>query len=227
MGHPCCWRFGRIGRGWATRPPAVVADWDVGHAPRPAPVTLLSMRKKLFLLVVLVSTFTLRAQSPATLAANEGIWEGYDGEWRYVSRLLIAEAEAIPADKYGWRPAPGVRSVSEVLMHIAQANFYLLSVTGPKMPHELERNDVEKTITSKPDVVHWLRRSLEAVKTARVQLKPGDLQRNVVIEDETVAVDGMYLRILCHDNEHTGQLIAYGRVIGVVPPWSAGVVLPK
>jgi uncharacterized damage-inducible protein DinB len=118
-------------------------------------------------------------------AANEGIWEGYDGEWRYVSRLLISMAEAIPADKYSWRPAPGVRSVSEVLMHITQANFYLLSVTGPKMPHELERNDVEKTIVSKPEVVAYLRRSLEAVKTARAQLKPGDLQRKVEIAGET------------------------------------------
>ncbi len=170
---------------------------------------------------------TLHAQSPATLAANEGIWEGYDGEWRYVSRLLVSLADAIPAEKYGWRPAPGVRSVSEVLMHLAQSNYGLLSVTGPKMPHELEREDVEKTITSKPEVVAYLRRSLEAVKTARAQLKPGDLRRKVKLYGETVEVDGMYLRIICHDNEHMGQLIAYARVIGVVPPWSAGVVLPK
>ncbi len=144
-----------------------------------------------------------------------------------MSRLLVSLADAIPAEKYGWRPAPGVRSVSEVLMHLAQSNYGLLSVTGPKMPHALEREDVEKTITSKPEVVAYLRRSLEAVKTARAQLKPGDLQRKVKLYGETVEVDGMYLRIICHNNEHMGQLIAYARVIGVVPPWSAGVVLPK
>jgi len=161
------------------------------------------------------------------LAANEGIWEGYDGEWRYVSRLLVSMAEAIPAEKYGWRPEPGVRSVSEVLMHLAQSNYYLLSVTGPKMPHDLERADAEQAIVSKPEVVAYLRRSLDAVRTARAQLKPGDLQRKVKIEGETVNVDGMYLRIVCHDNEHMGQLIAYARMNGIVPPWSAGVVLPK
>lgn len=117
--------------------------------------------------------------------------------------------------------------MSEVLIHLAQSNFYLLSPTGPKTPHELERNDAEKAIVSKPEVVAWLRRSLEAVKTAHAPLKPGDLQRQVQVEGETVTVDGLYLRILCHENEHMGQLIAYGRVIGVVPPWSAGVVLPK
>ena len=62
----------------------------------------------------------------------EGVWQGYDGEWVHVSKQLVALAEAIPADKYSWRIGPGVRSTSEVFMHIAMANFYLLSVTGPK-----------------------------------------------------------------------------------------------
>jgi uncharacterized damage-inducible protein DinB len=185
------------------------------------------MLKRLLFVALLLCAYTLRAQSPAETAANEGIWEGYDGEWRYASRLLVSIAEAIPADKYGWRPEPGVRSVSEVLMHIAQSNYYLLSVTGPKMPPELASNDVEKRIVSKPEVVSYLRRSLEAVKMARAQLKPGDLQRKVKIYGKTVSVDGMYLRIVCHDNEHMGQLIAYARMNGIVPPWSAGVVLPK
>ena len=160
------------------------------------------MLRRLLFVALLSCAYTLRAQSPADAAANEGIWQGYDGEWRYVSRLLISIAEAIPADKYGWRPSPGVRSVSKVLMHIAQSNYYLLSVTGPKMPPELGSNDVEKKIVSKPEVVSYLRRSLEAVKTARAALKPGDLQRKVKIYGETVDVDGMYLRIICHDNEH-------------------------
>jgi uncharacterized damage-inducible protein DinB len=185
------------------------------------------MLKRLVFVVLLVGTYSVHAQSPADLAANEGIWQGYDGEWRYVSRLLVSLAEAIPADKYGWRPAPGVRSTSELIMHIAQSNYYLLSVTGPKMPPELASNDVEKRIVSKPEVVSYLRRSLAAVKTARAQLKPGDLHRKVKIVGETADVDGMYLRIICHDNEHLGQLIAYARMNGVVPPWSAGAVLPK
>ena len=185
------------------------------------------MIRRLLCLSLVLAASILHAQPAAMQAANEGIWEGYDGEWRYVSRLLLSTADAIPAEKYSWRPAPGVRSVSEVLMHIAQANFYLLSVTGPKMPHELERDDVEKTIVSKPEVTAWLRRSLDAVKTARARLKPGDLERRVKIEGKPANVDGMYLRIICHDNEHLGQLIAYARVNGIVPPWSAGVVLPK
>ena len=151
--------------------------------------------------------------------APEGIWEGYDGEWKHVSSQLIALAEATPEEKFAWRPAAGVRSTSEVYMHIALANFYLLSVTGPKMPADL-KEEMEKTVTSKAEVIRWLKRSLEAVKTAHAGVKPADLKRKVKISDREATVDGMYLRIIIHDNEHMGQLIAYARMSGVVPPWS-------
>jgi hypothetical protein len=91
------------------------------------------MKKALLLLLLfsIVSARPLLAQK-----APEGIWQGYDGEWLHVSQQLIALAEATPAEKFSWRPAPGVRSTSEIYMHIAEANFYLLSVTGPKMPDD-------------------------------------------------------------------------------------------
>jgi uncharacterized damage-inducible protein DinB len=151
-------------------------------------------------------------------AQYEGIWEGYDGELTHVTKQLIELAEATPADKFAWRPAPGVRSMSEVYMHIAIANFYLLSATGlkePDLPDELE-----KKVTSKAEVIDWLKRSLAAVKTARAQLKPGDLERKVKIGGKVVPADGVYLRIIIHNNEHMGQLIAYARMNGIVPPWS-------
>lgn len=171
---------------------------------------------KAFLLFIALSATALHAQA----SQMEGLWEGYDGEWGHVSRQLIELAEATPPEKFAWRPAPGVRSTSEVYMHIAIANFWLLSITGPKMPVDLNSDDLEKTVTAKADVIRWLKRSLDAVKTARAQLKTGDLQRKVKIEGKEATVDGMYLRIIIHDNEHMGQLVAYARMNGIVPPWS-------
>lgn len=163
--------------------------------------------------------FLLTASACFAQKYPEGIWQGYDGEWLHVSQQLIALAEATPADKFAWRPAAGVRSTSEVYMHIVMANFYLLSVTGPKMPADL-REDAAKTVTSKADVIAWLKRSLEAVKEAHLAEKPPDLQRKVHVGDRDATVDGVYLRILVHANEHMGQLVAYARMTGVVPPWS-------
>lgn len=174
------------------------------------------MKKSLILasFLCLVILPKLAAQDPL-----DGLWQGYDGEWRHVSNQLIALAEATPAEKFAWRPAPGVRSTSEVYMHIVMANFYLLSVTGPKMPADL-KEDAEKTVTSKPEVVAWLKRSLEAVKQAHLAATPADMAKRVKIDGRNATVDGIYLRIIIHDNEHMGQLIAYARMTGVVPPWS-------
>src|SRR6201996_5104704 len=136
--------------------------------------------------LLLAGAAGLRAQT-----YPEGIWEGYDGEWTHVSSQLIALAEATPAEKFAWRPAPGVRSTSEVYMHIVTANFYLLSVTGPKMPPELNDNS-EKTITSKAEVIRWLRRSLQAVKQAHQAETATDLARKVKVQGRDSTVDNMY-----------------------------------
>jgi uncharacterized damage-inducible protein DinB len=179
------------------------------------------MRKTVFLLVVAsLATLTVHPAGAQNQKLPEGIWQGYDGEWLHVSQQLIALAEATPEDKFTWRPAPGVRSTSEVYMHIAEANFYLLSVTGPKMPEDLKEG-MDKSVTKKAEVIGWLKRSLEAVKQAHLAVKPADLQRKVHIADRDATVDGMYLRIIVHANEHMGQLVAYARMTGVVPPWSS------
>ena len=166
------------------------------------------------LALCVLSTPGLFAQDPL-----DGLWQGYDGEWRHVSQQLIALAEATPADKFAWRPASGVRSTSEVYMHIVTANFWLLSVTGPKMPADLKEG-MEKSVTTKADVINWLKRSLEAVKQAHLAETPQHLALNVEVAGRHATVDGMYLRIIVHANEHMGQLVAYARMTGVVPPWS-------
>lgn len=180
------------------------------------------MVRKTILLAMLLCMFGVLlcgAGSALAQKAPEGLWQGYDGEWLHVSQQLVALAEATPQDKFTWRPAPGVRSTSEVYMHIVMANFYLLAYTGPKLPADLKEG-MEKSVTSKAEVIVWLKRSLDAVKEAHLTETPKDLQRKVHIQDRDATVDGMYLRILVHANEHMGQLVAYARMTGVVPPWS-------
>ena len=123
------------------------------------------MRKLLLLLVCLIS--------PAIAQTiPEGIGQGYDGELKHVTSQLLALAEATPTDKFAWRPSPGVRSTSEVYMHIAIANFYFLSVVGKQtMPTEIKPG-FEKSVTAKADVISWLKRSLDAARDARARETP-------------------------------------------------------
>jgi len=167
----------------------------------------------------LLITLALCAGAVCAQDRYEGLWQGYDGEWLHVGKELVSLAEAIPAEKYSWRPAPGVRSVSEVLMHIAISNYGLLAPTGPKVPSEL-KFEMEKTLTSKTEIIGWLKRSLEAVAAAHQHVAAADFARKVKINGRDSTVDGMYLRIIVHDNEHLGQLVAYARMNGIVPPWS-------
>lgn len=172
------------------------------------------MKTKLAVLVLFFA-FTI----PSFAQLPDGVFEGYAGEWRHVSDQLLALAEAIPADKYTWRPAPGVRSTSEVFMHIAGANYWMLDHAGIKLPEDAKLSEF-KNVTKKEEVIKWLKRSFDAVKQAHEAASPQELARRVQVEEREVTVDGIYLRLIVHNNEHMGQLVAYARMNGVVPPWS-------
>src|SRR5438093_10142858 len=63
------------------------------------------MKKALFITILAVTAF--HAQLTFAQDPLDGLWQGYDGEWKHVSQQLVALAEATPADKFAWRPAPG------------------------------------------------------------------------------------------------------------------------
>ncbi|HKU28480.1 MAG TPA: hypothetical protein VJQ54_23630, partial [Candidatus Sulfotelmatobacter sp.] len=78
----------------------------------------------------------------------------------------------------------------------------------------------EKSVTAKAEVISWLKRSLEAAQAARATETPKDLARKVEFLKQDTTADAVYLRLIIHCNEHMGQLVAYARMTGVVPPWS-------
>src|ERR1051326_5247738 len=59
-----------------------------------------------------------------------GLGQGWMGEFNHAARQTVELANATPAEKFSWRPAAGVRSVSEVYMHIAIGNYFLLGQGG-------------------------------------------------------------------------------------------------
>jgi hypothetical protein len=169
----------------------------------------------LSLLVCLVSGALVqraRAQAPE-------LGQGYAPELALTSRQLLQLAEATPAAKFGWRPAAGVRSISEVYMHLTLGNYFLLGQAGVKTGFDMASlgKDPEKAVTEKAEVIRLLRGSLDAVASA---YKSADRQKPVKFFNRDAVADGVFLRILLHNNEHMGQSIAYARMNGVTPPWS-------
>jgi len=135
-----------------------------------------------------------------------------------VSKLLQL-AEAIPQDKYGWRPSAGVRSISQVLMHVSGGNYYVLSFAGVKAPTDLPA-DAENTVADKAQVIALLRRSADHVRAALHALSDADLDKAATMFGQATTYRNVYFTTATHAHEHLGQLIAYARANAIVPPWS-------
>jgi uncharacterized damage-inducible protein DinB len=138
----------------------------------------------------------------------------------------MKEAEAFPADKYGWRPAPGVRSVSEVLMHIASEHYVYLPESIGGKPADLKMGsgmDVYTNLEKVADKAEVVRHLKAAFAYQRSALEKADAVLNTGKArsfGEVVSVSSLFTIMVSDQHEHLGQLIAYARMNGVVPPWS-------
>ena len=164
-----------------------------------------------------LTAFVLLA--PISPAQDSDLGQGWMSEFNLSSRQLIALAEAIPAEKFSWRPGPGVRSTSEVFMHIAVGNYWLLNHAGARIPDSTPqiKPELETKTTAKPDVIRWLKNSFDAVRQA---YPATNRAKTVKFFGKDTTSESVFLRILVHNHEHMGQSIAYARMMGVVPPWS-------
>ena len=127
-------------------------------------------------------------------------------------------AAAVPEKKYGWRPASGVRSVSEVYMHIAGGNYFLATFVGQKPPADIPQ-DLEK-ITDKTAVLAALKKSFDHIRRVIASESDADLEKSVNMFGKPATHRYVFTTMLNHLHEHLGQSIAYARTNGVVPPWS-------
>jgi uncharacterized damage-inducible protein DinB len=175
--------------------------------------------RSLVLLLVLPTLAYAKAQ-PAQSKAAPAKPQGFRGEFLTnlddVQQKILELAESVPAEKYAWRPAPGVRSISEVYMHTAGGNYFLASFLGLDAPKN--NGDIEKTITKKADVIAELRRSFDHLRKAANS--SSDFEKPVKMFGQQTTHRGVLVTALNHLHEHLGQSVAYARMNGVVPPWS-------
>ncbi len=134
-------------------------------------------------------------------------------------KKLISLAEAVPAEKYSWRPEEGVRSVSEVYMHVAGGNYLLPSFAGVTPPPGISR-DMEKTVTDKDKVIEALKQSFVHLHQAVDKTSDADFDKKVKFFGDEASVRYVFLVAASHCHEHLGQSIAYARTNGITPPWS-------
>jgi len=149
---------------------------------------------------------------------------GYRSE--VLSEVIVQEdkfarlAEAIPAEKYTWRPAPDVRSFAEVFLHVAAANYNLYKLVGTPPPTGFDVKGFEKSTTDKAKVIATLKDSFAHARKAITAMPDADLEKSMEWFGGKNTERGILLFIVRHAAEHLGQSIAYARFVGITPPWT-------
>ena len=129
-------------------------------------------------------------------------------------------AEAIPAEKYSWRPSPDARSFAEVFLHVSAANYNLYKLVGTPPPAGLDIKELEKSTTDKTKVVSTLKESFAHAKKAITAMSDADLEKSMDWFGGKNTQRGILLFIVRHAAEHLGQSIAYARFVNITPPWT-------
>ncbi|WP_149277364.1 DinB family protein [Pareuzebyella sediminis] len=141
------------------------------------------------------------------------------GMLTYNQGQVVSLAEAFTPEQYNWRPAEGVRSTGESLLHIAGANYYLASKMGFPPPEDVDMMNIEK-IQGKENILAALKKSNEFVLDKIGKVESGKFGEEVDFGFGKFNRLSGLLIFLEHNGEHKGQLIAYARSNGVTPPWS-------
>ncbi|WKW11459.1 DinB family protein [Pseudogemmatithrix spongiicola] len=181
--------------------------------------------------IVLVLAVAALAASPATgrqLHAQQGFMATMHRDLNDTQKKLVDLANAIPESAYGWRPAPGVRSIGEVLQHIAADNYILPVYMGTPAPaatgitadygtavaYETRRG------MTKAQIVADLEASFAHLHRAVNVNTDANITENINwFGTQATRLQGM-TGTVGHLHEHLGQLIAYARSNNVKPPWS-------
>lgn len=137
-------------------------------------------------------------------------------------KKLTALAEAMPAEKFGWRPAEKIRSVGEVFMHVAGGNYFLPTFWGVEVPEGIKPREFEPSGADKAKVLATMKASFEHVRNAIKNAPEADLGKMIKLFGNDATMRQAMMVATNHAHEHLGQSIAYARMNGVAPPWSAG-----
>jgi uncharacterized damage-inducible protein DinB len=179
---------------------------------------------KLFISLLLsLCWFTSTAQNHF----NENLKQQIVKDWERAKAYTQEYLDALPADKYGFRPVDGVRSFAEQMLHIAKSNVLLVSAgTGFKNVslEFLRPANYGKTPTdlSRDSLVYYVVVSYDFVIDAIKQMDFDKSGERVSAEmpggKRTTTRLGWLLKAFEHQTHHRGQCTVYLRLAGVVPP---------
>jgi uncharacterized damage-inducible protein DinB len=161
-----------------------------------------------------------KAATVAAALPTSGFRAEFLEEVNYYEQRYTRLAEAMPAEKYTWRPAEGVRSVGEVFTHIVAANYGVARALGTAPPAGIDFKAIMGLSSDKPKVLQAMKDSFAHFRGAIIALNEADADKPQKMFNRSTTLRGSFIVITGHFGEHLGQSIAYARLNGVVPPWT-------
>jgi uncharacterized damage-inducible protein DinB len=177
--------------------------------------------------IVLNGALALACALPAA-AQSASVMSDLSSDVAETEKKFIALAKEIPAAKYDWRAAPGIRSIGEVIRHVASDNYLIPAAlghaadpsTGIKADDYKTAGAFEKKTATKDQTVADLEKSFASLKQNMQATTAASLGNPVKLFGQSFTTQKVWVLGTTHMHEHLGQLIAYARMNGVKPPWS-------
>lgn len=136
--------------------------------------------------------------------------------WEGVRNNVLRAAEKMPEENYAFKPVPEVRSFGQLIGHVADAQF---SICSPAKGMPRPEVQVEKTKTTKADLLAWLKDSDALCDSAFTDLTDAKAVEPVKFGRERARLTVLNMNT-SHSNEHYGNIVTYMRLKGLVPPSS-------
>lgn len=162
------------------------------------------------------------AQAPATPRPPQGFTAYLQGQYATVKRNLTGSADKMPAEHFGFKPAPEVMTYSELLGHLMNTQYgYCHAVKGG--PNPAAGKDF-MTTTDKAAMIQIVKDSFAYCDDAYAGLTEANALQMITVgvapNQRQIARVNQLTQLVVHGNEHYGNLITYMRIKGIVPPSS-------
>ena len=140
-------------------------------------------------------------------------------DWAIHKELLVNAADAMPDDKFGYKPTPAQRSYGEQIMHVVQINQFVAGVLG-KTPAPA----VNLKAATKAEVTTALRQSMDYWEVVLKEFTDQQLNERVAVPPGPLGLSASRQRAIYWCMQHNwdiyGQMVVYLRLNGIVPPAS-------
>jgi uncharacterized damage-inducible protein DinB len=166
---------------------------------------------------------SVSGQAPATARPPQTFPMYVQGQYASIKRYIIGAAEKMPAEHFGFKPAPEVMSYAQLLGHVIDTQYYFCNaVKGGENP--ATGKHLEK-LADKDALVPAVKEAFAYCDDVFAGLTGENALQMLTIgtppKQWQTARANQLTMVIAHGNEHYGNLVTYMRIKGIVPPSSA------